>query len=161
MSEVIDTSPSNVDSSCASSNPGFLMIYSAYRLNKQGDNIHSWCTPFTIWNQSVPSLFLTVSSWPSYRFIMRQVRWSGIPVSWRIFHSFFQIYTVKGFGVINKEKVYVFLEFSCFSMIEQMLAIWSLVPLPFLNLAWTSGSSWFMYRWSLSQRILSITLLVC
>ena len=30
-------------------------------------------------------------------------------------------------------------------MIQQMLAIWSLVPLPFLKPAWTSGSSWFMY----------------
>ena len=29
-----------------------------------------------------------------------------------------------------------------FSMIQQMLAIWSLVPLPFLNPAWTSESSW-------------------
>ena len=28
-----------------------------------------------------------------------------------------------------------------FSMIQRMLAIWSLVPLPFLNLAWTSGIS--------------------
>ena len=28
-----------------------------------------------------------------------------------------------------------------FSMIQWMLAIWSLVPLPFLNPAWTSGSS--------------------
>ena len=32
-----------------------------------------------------------------------------------------------------------------FLMIHQMLAIWSLVPLPFLNPAWTSGSSGFMY----------------
>ena len=32
-------------------------------------------------------------------------------------------------------------------MIQQMLAIWSLVPLPFLKPAWTSGSSWFMYCW--------------
>ena len=40
-----------------------------------------------------------------------------------------------------------------------MLAIWSLVPLPFLKPAWTSGSSWFMYCWSLSWSILSITLL--
>ena len=40
-----------------------------------------------------------------------------------------------------------------------MLAIWSLVPLPFLNPAWTSGSSQFMYCWSLSWRILSIILL--
>ena len=48
-----------------------------------------------------------------------------------------------------------------FSMIQQMLAIWSLVPLPFLKPAWTSGSSWFMYCWSLAWRILSITLLAC
>ena len=46
-------------------------------------------------------------------------------------------------------------------MIQWMLAIWSLVPLPFLNPAWTSGSSWFMYCWSLAWRILSITLLAC
>ena len=32
-----------------------------------------------------------------------------------------------------------------FSMIQPMLAIWSLVPLPFLNPAWTSGSSWFTF----------------
>ena len=48
-----------------------------------------------------------------------------------------------------------------FSMIKWMLAIWFLVPLPFLNPAWTSGSSWFTYYWSLDWRILSITLLVC
>ena len=46
-------------------------------------------------------------------------------------------------------------------MIQQMLAIWSLVPLPFLKPAWTSGSSQFTYCWSLAWRILSITLLVC
>ena len=38
---------------CASSSPAFLMMYSAYKLNKQGDNIQPWCTPFSIWNQSV------------------------------------------------------------------------------------------------------------
>ena len=42
-----------------------------------------------------------------------------------------------------------------------MLSIWSLVPLSFLNPAWTSGSSWFTYCWSLAWRILSITLLAC
>ena len=46
-------------------------------------------------------------------------------------------------------------------MIQWMLAIWSLVPLPFLKPAWTSGSSWFMYCWSLAWWILSITLLAC
>ena len=73
---------------CASSSPAFLMIYSAYKLNKQGDNIQPWRTPFPIWNQSVlPFPVLTVASWPAYRFLKRQVRWSGIPISFRIFQS--------------------------------------------------------------------------
>ena len=42
-----------------------------------------------------------------------------------------------------------------------MLAIWFLIALPFLKPAWTSGSSWFMYCWSLAWRNLSITLLAC
>ena len=48
-----------------------------------------------------------------------------------------------------------------FSMIRQILAIWSLVPLPSLNPASTSGSSQFTYCWSLAWRILSIILLTC
>ena len=36
-----------------------------------------------------------------------------------------------------------------FPMIQWMLAIWSLVPQPFLNSAWTPGSCWFTYCWSL------------
>ena len=48
-----------------------------------------------------------------------------------------------------------------FSMFQCMLVIWSLVPLPFLNPAWTFGSSWFTYCWTLAWRILSITLLAC
>ena len=40
-----------------------------------------------------------------------------------------------------------------------MLAIWSLVPLPFPNPAWTFGSSQFTHCWSLAWGILSITLL--
>ena len=35
ISEVIDISPSNLDSSCASSSLAFHMMYSAYKLNKQ------------------------------------------------------------------------------------------------------------------------------
>ena len=42
-----------------------------------------------------------------------------------------------------------------------MLAICSLVPLPFLNPGFTTGSSWFRYCWSVAWRILSITLLAC
>ena len=73
---------------CASSSPAFHMMYSAYKLNKQGDNIQPWRTPFLMWNQFVVLRpVLTVASWPAYTFLRRQVRWSGIPISWRIFHS--------------------------------------------------------------------------
>ena len=59
----------------ASSSPAFLMMYSAYKLNKQGDNIQLWRTPFPIWNQHVgPCPVLTVASWPAYRFLKRWVR---------------------------------------------------------------------------------------
>ena len=44
------------------------MTCSAYKLNKQGDNIQLWHVPFPIWNQSVvPCLILTISSWFAYR----------------------------------------------------------------------------------------------
>ena len=157
-------------------------------LNKQGDNIQPWHTPFPIWNQSVvPCSVQTVASWPAYRFLKRQVRWSGIPISFRIF-EFVVTHTVKGFGIINKAEIDVFPELSCFLYdptavwqfakcwqfdlllfwwansnlaIYQMMAIWSLVPLPFLNPAWTPGSSWFTYWQSLAWRLLSITFVAC
>ena len=69
ISEVIDISPV-----CASSSPAFRMMYSEYKLNKQGDSIQPWHTPFPIWNQSIVLCpVLTVASWPSYRFLRRQV----------------------------------------------------------------------------------------
>ena len=46
-------------------------------------------------------------------------------------------------------------------MIQWMLAVLPLVPLPSLKPAWTSGSSWFTYCWRLACRILSNTLLAC
>jgi len=100
---------------CASSSLAFrMMYYSACKLNKQGDNIQPWHTPFLILNQSVvPCPVLTVASWPAYRFLRRQVRWSGIPISWRIF-QFVVIHTVSGFSVMNEAEVDFFLEFSCF-----------------------------------------------
>ena len=92
----------------------FLMMYSAYKLNKHSDNIHPWCTPFPIWNQSVvPCPFLTAASWPAYRFLKRQVRWSSIHL-FQNFPQFVVIHTVKGFGIVNKAEIDAFLELSCF-----------------------------------------------
>ena len=91
---------------CASSSPVFLMMYSAYK----GDNIQPWRTPFPIWNQSVvPCPVLTVASWSAHGFLKRQVRWSGMPISLRIFHSLLWS-TVKGFALVNKAEIDVFLE---------------------------------------------------
>ena len=87
-----------------------------------------------------------------------QVVWYSFPL--KNFPQFIVIHTVKGFDTVSKAEIDVFLQLS-FSMIQQNLAIWSLVPLPFLNPTWTSGSSQFTCCWSLAWRILSITLLVC
>ena len=114
ISEFIDISPSNLDSSLCFFQPAFLMTYSAYKLNKQGDNIQPWHTPFPIWNPFiVPCPVLNVASWPTYRFLRRQLRWSGISIALRIF-QFAVIHTVKGFGIVNEAEVHVCLELLLF-----------------------------------------------
>jgi len=86
--------------------------------------------------------------------------WCGIPISLRIFHSLLWS-TVKGFGIVNKAKVDVFLELSCFfddpvdvgNLIsgssvfsKSSLNIWKFTVHVLLKPAW---------------RIFSITLLAC
>ena len=53
----------------------------------------------------------TSSSWPTYRFLRRQVRWSAIPISWRIFTACYDPHSQR-VSVVNEADV--FLEFSCF-----------------------------------------------
>ena len=71
------------------------------------------------------------------------------------------IHTVKGFRLVNEADVDVFLEHPCFCCDPTDVGNLFLVPLPFLNPAWTPGISQFTYCWSLAWRILSITLLEC
>ena len=77
--------------------------------------------------------------------LRRQVRWSGIPISLRIFHSSLWS-TVKGFGIVSKAEADVFLKFSCFFY----------DPTDVGNL--TSGSSAFskssLYIWNFLVHIL-------
>ena len=99
---------------CDPPSPACHMIYSAYKLNKQGDNIQPCLTPLPVWNQSVITcLILTVASCPTYRFFRKQVRWYGTPIS-KNFPQFVVIHTVKGCSVVNEAEVDVFLEFPCF-----------------------------------------------
>ena len=74
-----------------------------------------WHTPFSIFNQSiVPFKLLTVTSWPANRFLRKQVRWSDIPISFRIFQILVVIYRVKGFSIGSEVEIDIFLEFHCF-----------------------------------------------
>ena len=100
-------------SACASSSPVFLLMCSAYKLNKQGDNIQPWRTPFLIWNQTVSPCLLLNCCFLTCIQISQQ---AGQVVL--VFPSL-EFSTVccdlhKGFGVINKAEVDVFLVFSCF-----------------------------------------------
>ena len=137
-------------------------MYSAYKLNKQGDYIQPWCTPFPIWSHVHGSMsssnhgFLTCIEFSQEA---GKVVWYSHHL--KNFPEFVVIHTVKGFGVVNKAEVDVFWNSLAFSMIQWTLSIWSLVPLPFLNPAWPSENSQFTFCWSLAWRILSITLLAC
>ena len=103
---------------CVSSSLAFHMMYSACKLNKQYDNIQLWGTPFPICNQSaVPYPVLTVASWPAYRFLRRQVGWSWYSQLLKNFPQFVLIHTVKGFGVVNKGVIDIFMEL--------LLSLWS------------------------------------
>ena len=97
---------------CASSSPAFLMMYSAYKLNKQGDNIQLWSTPFPILNQSIvqcPCCFLSC---------IQVSQEAGIVVWYshltKNSPQFVVIHAVKGFSIINEAEVGFFLQFSCF-----------------------------------------------
>ena len=88
-------------------------MYSAYKLNKHGDNVQPWRTPFPIWNQSVvPCPVLTVASWPDLLPEAGQVVW--YPHLFQNFPQFIVIHTVKGFGIVNEAEIDVSREFSCF-----------------------------------------------
>ena len=149
MSEVIDIFPAILIPACVLSSPAFHKMHSAYKLNKQGDNIHPWWTPFLIWNQSVvPCPVLTVTSWPAYRFLRKQVRWSDIPISLRVFNNL--LWSTQSKALASSMKQMFFWNSLGFSMAQWMLAIWSLVPLLFPNPACTSEISWVTYCWSLA-----------
>ena len=120
---------------CTLSTLAFYMMCSAYKLNKQGDNIQPWHTPLTNLNHSMFSSnchFLTC---------IQVSQEAGDKVVWS---QFVVIHTVEGSNIVN-EAVYVFLEFPCFFYDPGDAGNLILVPLLFLNPACTSGSSWFTY----------------
>ena len=74
-----------------------------------------WCTPFPIWNQSVvPWPVLTVAFLTCIQGSSEadQVVWYSH--LFQNFPQFIVIHTVKGFGIVNKAEIDVFLELSSF-----------------------------------------------
>ena len=98
---------------CDLSSLEFHMMYYTNKLNKQSDSIHPWHTPSWIWNQccsmSTSNCCFLTCVWIS----QEAVRWSGIPITSRIFHRVV-IHRVKSFSIASKAEVDVFQEFSCF-----------------------------------------------
>ena len=91
-----------------------LLLFSKRGLNEPVPFIlSSQQNTFYQWMRILPYRTLTVASWPTYRFLRRQVRWSGIPISLRAF-QFVTIYTVKGDSVVHETKMNVFLKFLWF-----------------------------------------------
>ena len=101
---------------CASSSLTFHMMYSEYKLNKQSDRIQPWHIPFPIWNQFVlPCPVLTVA----LILTCIQISQEECQVVWyshllKNFPQFIVNHIVKGFHIVNKAEVDVFVELSCF-----------------------------------------------
>ena len=149
---------------CYSSSPVFHIMYSEYisKLDKQGDNIQPCHTPFPILKGKVTPMSGSNCCFLAYmQFSQETSKVFWYSHLFQNFPHFFVVHTVRGFHVVSEAEAEVFREFLAFSMIQCMLAVWSLVPLPFLNPTCTSGSSQFKYCWSLAWKILSTILLAC
>ena len=90
---------------CASSSLTFHVTYSAYKLNKQGENIQPQCTPFPIWN-----ICCSMSASNCCFLTYIQVSQEAGKVVWdshlfQNFPQFIVIHTVKGFGIVNKAEI--------------------------------------------------------
>ena len=100
---------------CALSSLVFLMMYSACKLNKYGDNIQPWRTPF-------PYLEPVCCSMSSSNYCFLTCIQTSQGAGQAVWYShllkncpqFVVIHTVKWFGIVNKADIYVFLELSCF-----------------------------------------------
>ena len=77
------------------------------------------------------------------------------------FPQFVVIHTVKGFGIVNKAKVDVFLEFSCFFYDPMDVGNLTSSSSAFSKSSLNIWKLQFTYCWNLAWRILSITLLAC
>ena len=99
---------------CASSRPAFLIIHSAYKLISRV-TIYS----LDVLLSNLQSVCCSMSSSNYCFFTCIQISQEAGQVAWyshlfQNFPQFIVIHTVKGFGIVNKAEIDVFLELSCF-----------------------------------------------
>ena len=124
------------------------MIYSTYKLNKQGDNIQ----PDVLLSR-FGTVYCSMSSSNCYFLTCIHISQEAGQVVWYSYLHTVSIHTVKGFAIVNKAEVDVFLEFSCFfydpkdvgnlisgfsAFSKSSLNIWSF--LPHKSPCWSLGS---------------------
>ena len=144
LSEVIDISPSNLHSSLCFFQPCILHDVLCIQVKQAG-----W--QYTALTYSFPSLEPVCCSMSSSNCCFLtciQISQEAGQVVWyshllKNFSQFVVIHTVKGFGLINRAEIDVFLELSCFFDDPTDFANLISGPLPFLNPTSTSGSSQF------------------
>ena len=113
ITEAIDIFPGSLNSSLCFIQPAFCTMHSAYKLNKQGDN--------TALTYSFPNVEQVCCIMSSYNCCFL----TGIQISqeegqvvcyshlFQNFQQFVVIHTIKGFGIVNKAGINVFLELLC------------------------------------------------
>ena len=85
---------------CALSSPEFHMMYSACKLNKNGDNIQPSPTPFPIWNRSVdPCPVLTVAFLTCIQISQEAGKVVWYSHLFQNFPEFVVVHTVKGLSL--------------------------------------------------------------
>ena len=104
---------------CASSSLAFHMMYSAYKLNKQGDLL----TPLTYSFPNLEPVHCSMSNSNSCFLTCIQVSQEASKVVWyshlfKIFHTLCDPY--KGFSVVNEADV--FPKFSCFFYVGNLIS---------------------------------------
>ena len=88
ISEVIDISPGSLDSSLCFFQPSISHDVLCIQVKIAGWQYTALVYSFSYLEPVCCSMSSSnCCSWPAYRFLKRQVRWSGIPISFRIFHS--------------------------------------------------------------------------
>ena len=158
ISEVIDISPGNLDTRLCFIQP--RISHDVLWISKV--IIYSFAYSFP----DLETVCCSMSSSYCYFLICIQipqeagqvVRFSHLLKS---FPQFTVIHTVKGFGIVNKAEIDVFLELSC--LFNDPTDVGNLISgsSAFSKFSLCIGSSWFTNCWSLVWRILSITLLAC